>query len=103
MLSWTKQGWGESRDDVPLGRAVEMNVLIVLALALVLLALIGWVLRPLWENPETSRPPSVPPSSPDGLDDPFKIQQLIDLEYDYQTGKVSYEEYVRQKREIIGT
>ncbi len=84
-----------------------MDVLIGLALVLVLLALVGWVLRPLWANPGSSsspsdRPGSVPPPVPDGLDDPLKIQQLIDLEYDYQTGKVSYEDYVRQKREILG-
>ncbi len=84
-----------------------MSVLISLALVFVLLALIGWVLRPFWVNPgvassPSDRPGSVPPSVPDGLDDPFKVQQLIDLEYDYQTGKMSYEEYVRQKREIIG-
>jgi len=84
-----------------------MSVLIGVALVFVFLALIGWVLRPFWENPEAASPPSdrpgsVPPSVPDGLDDPFKIQQLIDLEYDYQTGKMSYEEYVRQKHEIMG-
>ncbi len=75
--------------------------LLYLALGCILIGLLGWVLQPLLQPSGTA---SEAPAGTTDWQDPeeaFRIQQLIDLEYDYQTGKISQAEYLRQRRELV--
>lgn len=76
--------------------------MIVVTILLAVILSIWWVLIPILRDEKTNSlsEPS-PASSTNPQDESLMIQQLIDLEYDYRTGKLSDEEYKTQKKEIL--
>ena len=75
-----------------------MMVVILIALAVLLVA--WWVLLPVVSPSSTAE---VEPEwgAADLPEENLRVQQIIDLEYDYRTGKLSREEYLQQKQEIL--
>lgn len=76
--------------------------MIAVTILLAVILSIWWVLIPILRDEKTNSlsEPS-PASSTNPQDESLMIQQLIDLEYDYRTGKLSDEEYKTQKKEIL--